>query len=86
MSMATVTRKLNERLVLGAPLELILFSHDLDYAEAAMAAGMNSVVVDWEWADKPVRQFGFDTEINRGTEADLLHARAHSGQLDLPHQ
>jgi HpcH/HpaI aldolase/citrate lyase family len=61
--------------VLGAPLELILFSHDLDYAEAAMAAGMNSVVVDWEWADKSVRQFGFDTEINRGTETDLLRMR-----------
>lgn len=61
--------------MLGAPLELVLFSHDLDYAAAAMAAGMNSIVVDWEWADKPVRQFGFDTEINRGTEADLVRMR-----------
>jgi hypothetical protein len=67
--------KLDERLVLGAPLELVLFSHDVDYAAAAMAAGINSIVVDWEWADKPVRQFGFDTEINRGTEADLLRMR-----------
>jgi hypothetical protein len=61
--------------VLGAPLELILFSHDLDYAEAAMAAGMNSVVVDWEWCGKSGRQFGFDTEINRGTETDLRRMR-----------
>jgi hypothetical protein len=61
--------------VLGAPLELILFSHDLDYAGAAMAAGMNSVVVDWEWCGKSGRQFGFDTEINRGTETDLLRMR-----------
>jgi hypothetical protein len=67
--------KPDERLVLGAPLELVLFSHDVDYAAAAMAAGMNSIVVDWEWADKPVRQFGFDTEINRGTETDLVHMR-----------
>lgn len=40
-----------------------------------MAAGMNSVVVDWECCGKPGRQFGFDTEINRGTEADLLRMR-----------
>jgi hypothetical protein len=61
--------------VLGAPLELVLFSHDLDYAAAAMAAGMNNVVVDWEWCGKSGRQFGFDTEINRGTEADLVRMR-----------
>src|SRR4029453_907541 len=67
--------KPDERLALGAPLELVLFSHDVDYAAAAMAAGMKSIVVGWGWGDKPVRQFGFDTEINRGTEADLVHMR-----------
>jgi hypothetical protein len=61
--------------VLEAPLQLVLFSHDLDYAAAATAAGMNSIVVDWEWSGKSVRQFGFATEINRGTEADLISMR-----------
>jgi 2-keto-3-deoxy-L-rhamnonate aldolase RhmA len=61
--------------VLEAPLQLVLFSHDLDYAAAATTAGMNSIVVDWEWSGKSVRQFGFATEINRGTEADLISMR-----------
>jgi hypothetical protein len=52
-------------------MEIVLFSHEVDYAAAAVAAGMAAVVVDWEWRGKADRQSGHDTQINRGTPADL---------------
>lgn len=55
-------------------MELLLFSHDPAYSAAAIAAGVAKVVVDWEWSGKSVRQVGQDTEINRGTLADLVAA------------
>lgn len=57
------------------PLEILLFSHDLEYAAAAMAAGVSAIVVDWENYDKSARQSGWDTEINCGTETDLIGMR-----------
>lgn len=53
------------------PLELLLFTHDADYAAAAVQGGMDGIIVDWEWSQKPERQAGWNTEVNRGTEADL---------------
>jgi hypothetical protein len=58
------------------PLDVLLFSQDLDYADAASRAGMNGIVVDWEWRGKGRRQRGWDTEIVRGTQADLAAMRA----------
>ena len=60
-------------------LELLLFTHDPDYARAAVAGGMDAIVVDWEWRGKSGRQAGRDTEINRGIEADLSGMRAALG-------
>lgn len=51
--------------------ELFLFSVDPHFIRAAVDAGVNGVVVDWESADKSRRQNGYDTEINRHTVADL---------------
>lgn len=56
-------------------LELLLFTHDADYARAAVAGGIDAIVVDWEWRGKSVRQAGRDTEINRGTDEDLSRLR-----------
>lgn len=56
-------------------LEILLFTHDTNYAAAATAAGISAVVVDWEWTGKSARQSGWNTEINQGTEADLIAMR-----------
>jgi 2-keto-3-deoxy-L-rhamnonate aldolase RhmA len=58
------------------PFEVILFSQDPEYASAALAAGCDAVVVDWEWHGKERRQLGFDTEINRGGPDSLSRMRA----------
>ena len=57
-------------------MDLILFSHDVGYACAAVSAGVRRVVVDWEWRGKAERQCGWDTQINRATVRDLqaMHA------------
>ncbi len=55
--------------------ELFLFSVDPHFIRAAVAAGVNGVVVDWESEDKSRRQSGYDTEINRHTVADLERVR-----------
>jgi hypothetical protein len=57
-------------------MRILLFSHELEYARAAVAAGVSQVIVDWEHAGKERRQRGHDTEINRGTEDDLEAAVA----------
>lgn len=56
-------------------MDVVLFSHDAIYSAAAVAAGIDGVVVDWEFSGKPERQSGQDTEINRGTVEDLVAAR-----------
>jgi hypothetical protein len=60
-------------------VEIILFSHEPAYSQAAIAAGVAQVVVDWEWSGKFERQMGRDTEINHGTVADLLAMAKVSG-------
>jgi hypothetical protein len=50
---------------------VILFSADSGYVREALDAGIDSVIVDWEWRGKEARQLGADTEINRQTAADL---------------
>lgn len=60
-------------------MDVLLFSQDREYASAAVAAGVARVVVDWEWRGKAERQAGRDTEINRGTHADLAAMRAAVG-------
>jgi len=64
-------------LIADEPLELFLFSHDSEYAATAMAAGFNGIVIDWERSGKSERQSGWNTEINAGTEADLIAMRQH---------
>jgi hypothetical protein len=59
--------------------DVLLFSHDRDYAAAALACGMAAVVVDWEWRGKAERQCGHDTQINHGTVADLAAMTAVAG-------
>jgi hypothetical protein len=63
----------------GAPMQVLLFSHDIAYATAAVAGGVERVVVDWEWRGKHARQAGRDTQVNRGTPADLQAMRAAVG-------
>ncbi|MBC8041619.1 MAG: hypothetical protein H7Y06_13830 [Opitutaceae bacterium] len=57
-------------------MNIQLFSHDPDYAAAAIQAGVNGIVVDWEFHSKEQRQAGFDTEINEGTSENLAIIRA----------
>lgn len=60
----------------GKHLELLLFTHDVEYAAAAMDAGMGAIVIDWEWSDKTGRQAGWNTEVNHGTDDDLEAMRS----------
>ncbi len=52
-------------------LDPILFAHWKDLVRPALAAGIESFIVDWEWREKERRQRGADTEINRDTVEDL---------------
>lgn len=61
-------------------LELILFETRREEAARALAAGIRSLIVDWEWRDKEARQRGADTEINRDGPEDLERLR----ELDVP--
>lgn len=56
--------------------ELLLFSTDLSFIRAAVAAGVNGIVIDWERIGKAERQRGFDTQINADTLEDLERVRA----------
>ena len=55
---------------------LALFSTDASTVRQAAAAGVDMVVVDWEFRGKPQRQTGADTEINSDTPEDLRRIRA----------
>jgi hypothetical protein len=57
-------------------LDVVLFALDVDYAAAAVRAGIGAVVVDWEWRGKALRQKGRDTQISYGTQEDLARVRA----------
>ena len=56
--------------------ELALFATDLEVVRAAVAGGVETIVVDWEHAGKAIRQADADTEINRHTVDDLRAARS----------
>ena len=60
----------------ATPFELALFSVEPERIAAAVAAGVRSVIVDWEYRDKAARQAGADTEINRFGVGDLSRVRA----------
>lgn len=57
--------------VAPAHLGLFLFHCRPELTEAAVSAGLDGVVVDWERRGKRERQAGWDTEINRQGPADL---------------
>ncbi len=57
-------------------IDLWLFTTDLSLARPCVAAGVQGLVVDWEWMGKEDRQQGADTEINRDTPADLARLSA----------
>lgn len=56
-------------------LELVLFETRSKEAARALAAGIRSLIVDWEWREKEARQAGADTEINRDGPEDLERLR-----------
>lgn len=56
-------------------LELVLFETRRDGIARALAAGLGSLIVDWEWRDKEDRQRGADTEINHDGPDDLERLR-----------
>ena len=51
--------------------EYFLFVNDTNYARQAIQAGMDTLLVDWEYMGKPCRQRGYDTEINLADSVDL---------------
>jgi hypothetical protein len=55
---------------------LVLFSTEAPFVQAAVAAGVAAVMVDWERRGKSARQAGADTEINDDTPEDLDRVRA----------
>lgn len=59
-----------------AHFELLLFSTKVSEIKSAMAAGIDGVIVDWEWIGKENRQAGADTEVNRDTLDDLERVRS----------
>ena len=56
-------------------MDLFLFTTDVEYAQEALAAGIDGLVVDWEHLGKQQRQAGADTEINHDTLEDLVRVR-----------
>ncbi len=54
-------------------IALFLFHCRAELTEAAVTAGLDGVVVDWERRGKAERQAGWDTEINALGPADLRH-------------
>ena len=56
--------------------ELVLFSTDPVLIRQAVAAGVDSIIVDWEYIGKEQRQAFADTQINYDTLEDLRRVRA----------
>lgn len=56
--------------------ELVLFSTDPAFIRQAVAAGVDSIIVDWEHIGKEQRQAWADTQINYDTLEDLRQVRA----------
>ncbi|MGL5094126.1 MAG: aldolase/citrate lyase family protein, partial [Planctomycetia bacterium] len=53
------------------PLELYLFTADVELARVAEKAGVDGVIVDWENVGKETRQKGYDLQLNRDTPAEV---------------
>ena len=62
-------------------LQLFLFTTDLGLAQRAEAAGIDSVIVDWESRGKDARQVGRDLEINCDSPEDAYRLARH---LEIP--
>jgi hypothetical protein len=62
-------------------LDLYLFTTNVDYAREALTAGINGLVVDWEYLGKQQRQSGADTEVNHDSLEDLVRLRR---SIDAP--
>jgi hypothetical protein len=60
-----------------APFGLFLFSTDESYVRRAVQAGVDGLVVDWEWDGKEKRQLGADTQINHASVEDLRRVRSY---------
>ena len=56
--------------------ELLLFATDPAVVRAAVAAGVDGIIVDWERRGKIARQASADTQINDDTPDDLRRVRA----------
>ena len=54
------------------PLELLLFTTDVEFAQAAERAGIDGLIVDWESKGKNERQRGHDMETNADTADDVV--------------
>jgi hypothetical protein len=54
---------------------LTLFSTDCDFITQATAAGIDEILVDWEYIGKSARQMDADTQINQATVTDLQRVR-----------
>lgn len=55
--------------------ELLLFTTDVRLVTAAVEAGVDGIVIDWERRGKRERQAYADTQINQDTPADLTRVR-----------
>lgn len=66
---------------MSRPLDLVLFENDPVAAAAALAAGIDGLIVDLEFTGKERRQEGADTEINRHRPADLELGRRLGARL-----
>ncbi len=67
---------LPEEVSMADKFELVLFSTDPVFIRQAVAAGIDSVIVDWESLNKEQRQALADTQINYDTLEDLRRVRA----------
>jgi hypothetical protein len=55
--------------------QLLLFTTEVALARECLAAGVDSVVVDWETKGKHERQLSHDTEINADSPEDICQLR-----------
>lgn len=66
---------------MSEPFELCLFSVDPGVIQPAVAAGVSTIVVDWEHVGKRDRQQGANTEINEQTLDDLIRVRQSTNAI-----
>jgi len=66
---------------MSRPLDLVLFAAGREAAAAAIAAGIDGLIVDLEHTGKQRRQEGAGTEINGHHPADLDHGRELGARL-----